>query len=144
MKKIPILIISLVVLIVFAAAMFSFSRRMSTMDTELKQIKAQLAEIQGSLGTRNEASNREQEKLRTEIAELKGEVDAMKARPRHPAEAASQGNAEAKKRDATKKTNSKEKPWWHFGMYSRSKTPPPGPAVKDCPPRLHASRIDQN
>lgn len=119
MKKIPILISSLIVIIVFAAVTFSLTRRMSTMDNELKQIKAQLAEIQGSLGTRNEASNKEQERLRTEIAELKGEVDAMKARQRHPGAAAGQGNAaEAKKKDGTaaKKTNSKEKPWWHFGL----------------------------
>jgi hypothetical protein len=120
MKNIPVLKIGLVVLIVFAVAvMFSLAARVSTMGYELKQIKAQLAEIQGSVGTGNEASNIEREKLRTEIAELKGEVDSMKTRQRHQTGAASPGNAaEAKKKDAAgaKKPNAKEKPWWHFGL----------------------------
>ena len=121
MKNIPVLKIGLVVLIALAAAvMFSLAARVSTMGYELKQIKIQLAEIQGSVGTGNEASNIEREKLRTEMAELKGEVDSMKARQRHQAGAASPGNAaEAKKKDAAagaKKPNAKEKPWWHFGL----------------------------
>jgi hypothetical protein len=119
-KKIPILKTGLVVFVVIVVAlMFCLAARMSTMGYELKQIKAQLAEIQGSVGTGNEASNIEREKLKTEIAELKREVDAMKARQRHQAEAASPGNAaEAKKKDGAgaKKTNAKEKPWWHFGL----------------------------
>jgi hypothetical protein len=120
MKNIPILKIGLVVFIVLAVtAIFCLAARMSTMGYELKQIKTQLAQLQGSVGTGNEASNIERERLRTEIAELKREVDALKGRQRHQAEAASQGNAaEAKKKDAAgaKKPNAKEKPWWHFGL----------------------------
>jgi hypothetical protein len=120
MKNFPVLKIGLAVLIVFAVAvMFSLAARVSTMGYELKQIKAQLADIQGSVGTGNEASSIEREKLRTEIAELKREVDVMKAPQRHQNEAATPGNAaEAKKKNAAgaKKTNAKEKPWWHFGL----------------------------
>jgi hypothetical protein len=119
-KNIPVLKIGLVVLIVFAVVvMCSLAARVSTLGYELKQIKAQLAEIQGSVGTGNEASNIEREKLKTEIAELKREVDAMKAPQRHQNEAATSGNAaEAKKKNAagTKRTSAKEKPWWHFGL----------------------------
>ena len=119
MPKISVLKIGLVVFIVLAVVvMFCLAARISTMSNDLRQIKVQLAEIRGSIGTGNEASNTEREKLRAEMAELKGEVDAIKARQRHQPEAAGPGNeAGAKKSEANaKKTKAKEKPWWHFGL----------------------------
>ena len=116
LKKIPVLKIGLVALIVFAVVvMFSLSARMSTMGDELKQMKARLGEIQGTVATKIEASNKERDKLKAEMTELKSELDAIKTHQRHLAEeAASQRKAaEARKKvtvvAATKKSNSREK-----------------------------------
>jgi hypothetical protein len=116
LKKIPVLKIGLVVLIVFAVVvMFSLAAKISTMNDDLKQMKAQLGEIQGSVGTKIEASNKERDKLKAEITELKGELDAMKTHQRHLAEEAANQRkaAEGKKKvtvvAAAKKNNSREK-----------------------------------
>jgi septal ring factor EnvC (AmiA/AmiB activator) len=116
LKKIPVLKIGLVLLIAFAVAvMFSLAARMSTISDELRQMKTQLGEIQGSVSAKIEASNTERHKLKAEITEFKSELGAIKTRQRHLAdEAESQRKAaEVKKKvtvvAAAKKNNSKGK-----------------------------------
>jgi hypothetical protein len=116
LKKIPVLKIGFVVLFVFAAVvMFSLAARMSAMSDELKQMKAQLKEIQGTVSAKIEVSNTERDKLKAEITEFKSELGAMKARQRYLADEAENQRkaAEVKKKvtvvAAAKKNNSKGK-----------------------------------
>lgn len=129
LKKIPVLKIGIIALVLFVVVvLFSLAAKMTAMSEELKQMQTQLAAIQGSVGTKIETTSKERDKLKQEIADLREELDGVKAQQRHLSEEAANQRkaaaearkvAEAKKAaepkkkitvvDATKKTGPKEK-----------------------------------
>jgi len=118
LKRIPILPIILIILVVLVGLrLFSLEAMVSNLNTEISQLKGvrgQMASLQTGLDARMEASNRERNKLKAEVLQLRGEIDAMKAHQKHQAEVASQRQAaaEAKKKEkaaAAKKPGARER-----------------------------------
>jgi len=118
LKKIPILPIILIILVVLVGLrLFSLEAMVSNLNTEISQLKGvrgQMASLQTGLDARIEVSNRERNKLKAEVLQLRAEIDAMKAHQKHQAEVASQKQAaaEAKKKEkaaAAKKPGTRER-----------------------------------
>ena len=120
MKKIPVVTVILIVLIVLVGIMtFSVAARISTLSAEIEEtkgIKTQIGGLQATLDAKIEALNKERDRLKSEVAQLHSDIDAMRAQQRHQAEAAAArmkqaAAAEARKKSvpATKKVGPKER-----------------------------------
>jgi hypothetical protein len=116
LKKIPILPIILIILVVLVGIrLFSLETMISGLSAEISQLKGirgQMASLQTSLDARIEAVNKDRNKLKSEVLQLRGEIDAMKAHQKHQAEVASQRQAaaEAKKKEKEKEKAAPKKP----------------------------------
>jgi hypothetical protein len=118
LKKIPILPIILIILVVLVGIkLFLLEARISELKNEINQstgFREQMTDLQNGLNARIAAVNKEQHKLQSEMARVRGEIEAMKSRQKHQAEAAAQKQlAEAKKKAEkpapAKKPNGKER-----------------------------------
>ncbi|MDR2018487.1 MAG: hypothetical protein LBQ00_06430 [Syntrophobacterales bacterium] len=119
LKKVPVFPIILVILIVLVGIRLLFLENtvsgLATEVSELKGVGGQLAGFQTSSDAKIEASNRERNKLKSEILQLRAEIDAVKAHQKHQAELTSQKRqmTEAKKKEkekaSAKKLGSREK-----------------------------------
>jgi hypothetical protein len=119
LKKIPIFPIILIILVVLVGIrLFSLEAMVSNLSSEINQLKGirgQMASLQTGFDAKIDATNKERNRLKSEVLQLKGEIDAMKAHQKHQAELASQRQAaaEAKKKEkektAAKKPSAREK-----------------------------------
>ncbi|HEY3276595.1 MAG TPA: hypothetical protein VGJ94_08240 [Syntrophorhabdaceae bacterium] len=108
-KKIPLLSLVLIILMVLLGGAVAFlAAKMAALNTELNEVKGirgQLSTMQTGFDSAVEGMNKERNRLKTEVSQLRNEIDAMKAQQRRQAEVARerQTAAEAKKKAAPAK-----------------------------------------
>jgi hypothetical protein len=118
LKKIPILPIILIILVALVGIkLFLLETKISDLKNEIGQAtgsREQMTDLKNGFNARIAAVNKEQHKLQSEMAHVRGELEAMKSRQKHQAEVTAQKQlAEAKKKAEKpapgKKPNGKER-----------------------------------